>query len=146
MPDRTPERRLSSETPAEVVPLVEEDLHVSKRQVVKGRMRVRTVVDAVEEVACEALQSETVEVSRVPIDREVTEAPAVRSEGDVTIVPVLEEVLVVEKRLVLKEELHLRRKVETETFEAPVTLRKQRVEVERLDENNQPLPDQEYQR
>jgi stress response protein YsnF len=61
-------------------------------------------------------------------------------------VPVLEEVLVVEKRLVLKEELHLRRKVETETFEAPVTLRKQRVEVERLDENNQPLPDEENQR
>ena len=60
-----------------------------------------------------------------------------------TIVPVLEEMLVVEKRLLLKEEIHLRRKVETETFEAPVTLRKQRVEVERVDENNQLLPNQE---
>ena len=143
MPDRKPERHLPSETPAEVVPLVEEELRVSKQQVVKGRVRVRTVVDTVEEVAREALQSEAVEVTRVPIDQEVTEAPAVRTEGDVTIVPVLKEVLVVEKRLVLKEELHLRRKVETETFEAPVTLRKQRVEVERLDENNQPLPNQE---
>src|SRR5215210_5137780 len=146
MPDSKSERSLRSKATADVVPAVEEELRVSKQQVVKGRVRVRTVVDTVEEVAREALQSETVEVSRVPIDREVTEAPAVRSEGDVTIVPVLEEVLVVEKRLVLKEELHLRRKVETETFEAPVTLRKQRVEVERLDENNQPLPDQEYQR
>ena len=142
MPDSPPERHPSSETP-EVVPLVEEDLHVGKRQVVTGRVRVRTVVDTVEEVAREALQSETVEITRVPIDREVTEAPAVRTEGEVTIVPVLEEVLVVEKRLVLKEELHLRRKVETEAFEAPVMLRKQRVEVERLDENNQPLPNSE---
>jgi stress response protein YsnF len=146
MPDRKSEPYLPPETTADVIPLVEEDLRVSKRQAVTGRVRVRTVVDTVEEVARETLHSETVEVTRVPIDREVTEAPAVRTEGDVTIVPVLEEVLVVEKRLVLKEELHLRRKVETETFEAPVTLRKQRVEVERLDENNQPLPDEENQR
>jgi len=145
MPDRKPEQYLPSGTPAEAVPVVEEDLRVSKRPVVTGRVRVRTQVDTVEEVAREALQSETVEVTRVPINREVTEAPAVRTEGEVTIVPVLEEVLVVEKRLVLKEELHLRRKVETETFEAPMTLRKQRVEVERLDANNQPLPDEETQ-
>ena len=146
MPDSKSEQPVRSKATADVVPIVEEELRVSKRQVVKGRVRVRTVVDTVEEVAREELRSETIEVTRVPIDREVTEAPAVRIEGDVTIVPVLEEVLVVEKRLMLKEELHLRRKVETETFEAPVTLRKQRVEVERLDENNQPLPDQENQR
>src|SRR5690349_19401132 len=110
MPDRKPERDLPSETLEEVVPLVEEDLRVSKRQVVTGRVRVHTLVDTVEEVAREALQSETVEVTRVPVNQEVSEAPAVRTEGDLTIVPVLEEVLVVEKRLVLKEELHLRRK------------------------------------
>ena len=52
-------------------------------------------------------------------------------ESDVTIVPVLEEVLVVEKRLVLKEEFHVRRCVETETVEVAVTLRKQRAIVER---------------
>src|SRR5215212_2046910 len=145
MPDSKSEQPLRSKATAEVVPIVEENLRVSKRQIAKGRVRVRTLVDTVEEVAREALQSETVEVTRVPIDREVTEAPAVRTEGDVTIVPVLEEVLVVEKRLVLKEELHLRRKVETETFEEPVTLRKQRVEVERIDEQNQLLPDKETQ-
>lgn len=44
-------------------------------------------------------------------------APEIRTEGDVTIVPVLEEVLVVEKRLVLKEELHIRRRVAAETVE-----------------------------
>jgi len=145
MPDSKSEQPLRSKATADVVPIVEEELRVSKRQVVKGRVRVRTVVDTVEKVAREELRSETIEVTRVPIDREVTEAPAVRTEGDVTIVPVLEEVLVVEKRLVLKEELHLRRKVETETFEAPVTLRKQRVEVDRVDEDNQPLSNKEAQ-
>lgn len=44
------------------------------------------------------------QVTRMPIDAEVTTPPGVRVEGDTTIVPVIEEVLVVEKRLILKEE------------------------------------------
>ena len=46
--------------------------------------------------------------------------------------PVLEEVLVVEKRLLLKEELRITRHATTEVAELPVTVRKQRAVVERL--------------
>ncbi|WP_244445315.1 DUF2382 domain-containing protein [Microvirga sp. BSC39] len=97
-----------------------------------GRVRVQTVTDTIEEIAQANVQRETAEVTRVPVDRVVEAAPEVRTEGDVTIVPVVEEVLVVDKRLVLKEELLIRRRVETETREVPVTLRKQRAIVERL--------------
>ena len=115
----------------EVIPLVEETATVGKREVVTGRVRVQTVTDTIEELARADLQRETVEVTRVPIDRMIETAPEVRTQGDVTILPVVEEVLVVEKRLVLKEELHIRRRVETETVEVPVSLRKQRAVVER---------------
>jgi stress response protein YsnF len=115
----------------EIVPVVEESAIIGKRQVVTGHVRVRTVTDTVEELAHASVQREDIEVTRVPIDRVVETAPEIRTEGDVTIVPVLEEVLVVEKRLVLKEELHIRRRVETETVEVPVTLRKQRAIIER---------------
>jgi len=54
------------------------------------------------------------------------------TEFGVLIIPVLEEVLVVEKRLVLKEELHVRRLVSEENVEIPVTVRKQRAVVERV--------------
>jgi stress response protein YsnF len=57
----------------------------------------------------------------------------VRTEGDVTILPVVEEVLVVETRLLLKEEIHVRRTATRETVEIPVTLRRQRAVVERVD-------------
>ena len=50
----------------------------------------------------------------------------------VTIIPVLEEILVVEKRLVLKEEVHIRRSTAGEEVEVPVTLRRQRAVVERV--------------
>ena len=116
----------------EVIPLVEETAIVGKREVITGRVRVHTVTDAIEELARADVQRETVDVTRVPIDRIVETAPEIRTEGDVTIVPVLEEVLVVEKRLVVKEELHIRRRVESEAVEVPVSLRKQRAIVERL--------------
>ena len=117
----------------EVIPLIEETASIGKREVVTGRVRVQTVTDTIEELACADVQRETVEVTRVPIDRMVETAPEIRTEGDVTILPVVEEVLVVEKRLLLKEELHIRRRVTTETAEVPVTLRKQRAVVERID-------------
>jgi uncharacterized protein (TIGR02271 family) len=116
----------------EVIPLVEETASIGKREVVTGRVRVQTVTDTIEELARADVQRESVEVTRVPIDRMVETAPEIRTEGDVTILPVVEEVLVVEKRLVLKEELHIRRRVGSEAIEVPVTLRKQRAIVERL--------------
>jgi stress response protein YsnF len=66
----------------------------------------------------------------------------IRTENGVTIVPVLEERLVVEKQLFLKEELHIRCGVKTETVEVPVTLRSERAIVERFDANGQPLPEE----
>ncbi|WP_134494260.1 YsnF/AvaK domain-containing protein [Microvirga pakistanensis] len=128
--DSSAQRSEDAET--EIVPLAEETLHVDKRDVATGRVRISTKTEIVEELARAALESETVEVTRVPIDRIVDQAPGIRTEGDVTIIPILEEVLVVEKRLVLKEELHVRKTIATDNFEIPVQLRKQRATVERL--------------
>lgn len=115
------------------LPLVEEALSVGKREVVTGRVRVRTATDHREELVTSDLSSERVEVERVPVDREVDVAPEIRQEGDVTIVPIVEEVLVVEKRLVLTEEVHIRRTRTVEHVETPVVLRKQEAFVERLE-------------
>jgi stress response protein YsnF len=122
----------------EIIPLIEETTSISKREVVTGRVRVQTVTNTVEELARADVQRETVEVTRVAVDKMVDTAPEVRTDGDVTIVPVLEEVLVVEKRFVLKEELHIRHRVETESVEVPVTLRKQRAVVERIEPGDPP--------
>ena len=67
----------------------------------------------------------------MPIDREVETPPPMRSEGEVTIIPVLEERLVISKRLVLKEEIHIKRRSSVETVQVPVSLRKQHAIVTR---------------
>jgi len=119
--------------PDEKLSLIEEQLVIDKRAVRDGSVRVSTKTEFVTEAAEARLDSENVEVTRVAIGREVSEAPAVRTDGDVTIVPVMEEVLVVEKRLMLVEEIHIRRVATTEDVSIPVELRKQRATIERDD-------------
>jgi stress response protein YsnF len=63
----------------------------------------------------------------------VDDVPPVRQEGDVTIVPVVEEILVVERRLVLKEEVRIRRVERSEKYQDEVTLHKQEAVVSRLE-------------
>jgi len=115
-----------------VVPVVQEVVDVQKRWVESGRVRVTKVVHRREEVVDEPLLREEVEVERVAVNRVVEGPVATRQEGDVLIVPVLEEVLVVEKRLMLKEELHIRRRRVEESRPQRVSLRAEEARVERL--------------
>src|ERR1700712_173342 len=124
-----PEQSVQNTNVEQVIPLVEETARVEKRLVETGRVRVSTRTEAVEQVLRESLRGDGVAVTRVPINRTLAEgeaAPVVRTEGSVTILPVLEEVLVVEKRLVLREEVHIRQTAASENVEVPVTLRRQR--------------------
>ena len=122
----------------DALPLAEEVATIAKRDIHTGSVRVRTETETFDDIVRSTLRSGTVEVTRVTVDREVAEAPKIRTEGDVTVIPVLEEILVVEKRLVLKEEIHIRRITRSEDVEAAVTLRRQRAVIERLDAAGKP--------
>ncbi len=128
--------RLDNTREHAVLPLVEEALRVGKRQVETGRVRVSVSTETEERLLRETLRTERAEVERVAVGRELAEgeqAPTARREEDGTlVVPVLEEVLVVERRLVLREEIRLRLVAAEEAVEQPVTLRRQRAVVERL--------------
>ena len=114
-----------------IVPLYVEEVHVSKTEIETGRVRVSTVTRNHEQVVEELLARQKVEVERKPIGKRVDTMPAIREEGDTVIVPVVEEVLVIERKLVLKEELHIRRVHSSEQFSEKVMLRKQEVVIER---------------
>ncbi len=115
-----------------VIPLAEEQLSVGKRQVVTGKVRVRTETEVIEENIRLDLAQDHVEVTRVRLDRVVETAPPIRTDGDVTIIPVLEERLVVERRLVLVEEIHVSRRTTSTETTVPVTRRKQHAVIDRL--------------
>jgi uncharacterized protein (TIGR02271 family) len=114
-----------------VIPVFEENLSVSKRVVEKARVRVSRVTHDYQQMVDELLQHEKVEVERVPVDRPVEAIPSVRQEGDVTIIPVVEEVVKIERHLVLKEEVHIRRVKQTERYQETITLRRQEAVISR---------------
>jgi uncharacterized protein (TIGR02271 family) len=113
------------------IPLVEEQLSIAKRQVESSRVRVHVTVEQRQEFITEQLMRDEVEVERVPRNVRVTELPHVRLEGNTTIVPVVEEVLVVEKALVLVEEIHISRRSVAEDARIPVSIRSERATIER---------------
>ena len=123
------------------IKVIAERLRIEKRAVEGEGVRVRIVTDEEETPASVTLRTRRMEVEHVPIGRVVERAPPVREENGVTIIPVMEEVVVTETRLVLKEELHIRRVVETREHQQTVLLRRQRAEVERLPPTGKPITD-----
>ena len=114
-----------------VIPLLEEEVSVAVRPVTTGRVRVHVTTTTREEHIDEGLETTKVEVERVPIGRVVESHPPIREEADVTIIPVVEKVLVLERRLVLKEEVRVRRVRTEERHAEAVVLRVQNATIER---------------
>jgi stress response protein YsnF len=122
-------------------PVMEEDVRVGKRVIDTGRgVRLHKTVVEREQVLDEPLLQDRLEVEHVQIGRLVSESdqPQVRYEGDTLVVPVLEEVLVVQKQLMLKEEVRIVRRREEVRKPETVVLRSEQVQVERFDEGRRP--------
>lgn len=124
-----------------VIPVVEERLEVSRERVETGRVRISKSVEAREVVVDDPLKRESVRVEHVPINQVVTGAvPQVREEGDVTVIPILEERVVTRTELVLVEEVRIHRDHSEYHDPQRVTLRKEVVSVERFGEDGRLLP------
>ena len=115
---------------SEVIPVLRETVRITKREVETGRVVVHKTVTERDEAVEMLLKRTDVSVERIPVNRVVTEAPASRQDGDTQIIPILEEVLVVEKRLILREELHIRKDNSERTAHETVRLRSEEVRIE----------------
>lgn len=113
------------------IPVIEERVRVDKQMVERAVVRISTSIKQSEQVIAESLRHEEVEIRRVPVGREVDSMPGVRQEGDVVVIPVVEERAVLVKRLVLVEELHVHRHRVEAIVETPVSLRSTEVSIER---------------
>ncbi|MBL8211719.1 MAG: YsnF/AvaK domain-containing protein [Bryobacterales bacterium] len=120
------------EDPEVVIPVVAEELMVDKERVPTGSVRVHRHVETHEEKLALPLVRERVDVRRVPIGKIVDGPLPVRKEGDTTIVPVVEEVLVARTEFRLVEEIRITRTAIRDHHSETVTLHRQRAEVERV--------------
>ena len=114
--------------------LFAEELSVAKETLETGRVRVSTRTHEREVVVDEDLARERVEIETIPVGLQINTVPQVRQEGDTTIIPVVEEQLVVERRLMLKEEVRITRVRSTERHQEKVKLRYQEAVVTRQED------------
>ena len=116
------------------IPRVEEQVQIDKQERLRGTVRVHVVPRQREQTVAVPVVETRAEVRRVEVGRIVDKAPDVREEGDTVIIPVVEEVLVVEKRLLLREEVHVTRKQTMRTEQHQVSLRSEHVEISRSED------------
>jgi uncharacterized protein (TIGR02271 family) len=126
-----------------VVPVVQEFPSLSRRTVETGRLRVQKTVSEREVVIDEPLVRQEVHVERISIGRELSDkedVPGVRYEGETMILPVLQEVPVVVKRIVLTEEIRITRVRREIRDPQTVTVKVEEVSVEHSDDDPADTP------
>jgi uncharacterized protein (TIGR02271 family) len=116
------------------IPVVEEQLQVSARTVDTGGVRVHKQVEHYERSVDTVRWAEQLDIQAVPVNRIVApdEVPSVRYEDQTLVVPVLEEMLVVEKKVVIREEIRITRSRRAVHETKQVPLRREQVSIERL--------------
>ena len=110
--------------------VLHEQVNIDKETVVSGQVIIRKNVQEANEMITVPVSHEEVKIKKVAINKYVDAAPDIRYEGQTTIIPVIKEVLIVEKKLLLVEEVHVTKHVVTQTTEHTVPVRKEEVSVE----------------
>lgn len=118
-----------------VIPVIQESATVAKQVVDGAKVKVTKTVQHEDHIIDEVVYQDHVNIERIAANTFVDEAESVQYEGDTITIPIYEEVLVVEKRLRLKETIHITRTRVSETVTEQVTLRKESIDVQRIDDN-----------
>ena len=115
------------------LPILKEELEIQKQKKITGVVRLEKTVRTTESVVEEDLIKESILVEHVPVNRRIDQAVMTRQEGDTTIIPIMEEIMIVTKQLVLKEEIRITRRREQSHYQETVPLRAEEVEIKRLE-------------
>ncbi|HYJ63008.1 MAG TPA: YsnF/AvaK domain-containing protein [Parafilimonas sp.] len=110
--------------------VLQEQVNIDKKIVESGKVVIHKKVHKEDKDVEVPVSHEEVEIKKVTVNKYVTEAPDVRYEGNTTIIPVIKEVAVIEKKLLLVEEIHVIKHVVEKTEEHIVPLRKEEIQVE----------------
>lgn len=132
---QTPPTESQPDTAAMVIPVVQEEIRIDKRVIEAGKVRITKRVSEREELIDVPFLRQEVTVERVPINLFVEAPPPVRQEGDTMIISIVEEQIVMQKKLLLVEELRVRKQVIETHQPQSVTLLREEVEVTRSAEN-----------
>ena len=120
---------------AMVIPVIQEEINVDKQVIETGKVRISKRISEHEELVDVPLFREEVVVERVPVNLFVEEPPPVRQEGDTMIIPVVREEIIIQKRILLVEELRVRKEVIERHEPQTVNVLREEVDITRVAKN-----------
>jgi uncharacterized protein (TIGR02271 family) len=129
--ERTFEKPSHRDPDEQVIPVVEDEIIIDKKLVRKGGITIKKEIISEDASVDIPLLKENLDIQRIPVNQYLDSRPEIRYEGDTTIIPVLKEVI--EKRLLLVEEIRITKTVTRETRSEKITLSKQKVTVTKED-------------
>lgn len=122
------------------IPVIEEKVRVDVQPGPEQRLKIRRRIVTRQEVVETPVRHERIEVESVPVDRLADEMPAPRQEGDVLVIPRVEEEIVVQRRFRVLEELRVRVVREERVHRETVELRRHELDIESSEQPSQPIP------
>jgi uncharacterized protein (TIGR02271 family) len=121
----------------QTIPIRQEELEISKKAVDRGTgVRINKTIEEHHEDVTMQLSQDELEIQHIPVRKIIpaNELPAPRQEGSTYIIPVFKEVLVVEKKICLEEEVHIKRSSKQVQESHSIPVKSEKVSVERFDE------------
>ena len=124
---------------ANIMPLAEEQAEISKTRVVDNHIRLTRSTYSEHKLLQTELLREQVNIEHIAKNELLEEGnfPVARLEGDIYILPIIEEEVEVIRRYILKEEIHICKVQKHEPFEENVTLRRQEINITMDEKDNQ---------
>lgn len=116
---------------AHSIPLMQEAVEIGKEQVETGIVRVRKISQEFEQPISMGLQSQSVNITRVPVNKTVERVFEARQEGSTLVVPIFEEVIT--KQIILKEEVRITVQNEQHDLNDSIILKSEKAVIERYD-------------
>jgi len=132
IPERWPQVVRESATGLEL-PVVQEDASIAVRHM-QHHVRVRRKVVTEQRTLETPVWTEDVQIERIPRDEFVQHMPEARQDGDALVIPVIEQVAVVENRLRLREEIRIRVVRREHVDRRTIAVRRHEVEIDRQGE------------
>lgn len=116
-----------------VIPVISEEVHAHAVPAQTGGVRVIKRPYTHDEMVELELRKSRVEVKRVKTNRVVDGPQPVRHEGSTTIVPIVSEIVKIEKQFVVTEEIYITQREEGDTFRQNVNLYSEEARIEPLE-------------
>src|SRR6185437_10648697 len=115
-----------------IIPVIREEPNADAVPVATGGVRVTKRLDTHDEIIEQELRKSYVDVKRVKTERVVDGPQPAKRVGKTLIIPVVSEVLQVQKQWMVTEEIHITETEAKETVQNRVKLNREEAEIERF--------------